>query len=160
MTMLSLSDSQNLAQSLPPAARAASANGAGVQTGDESFARTALVDLGLWSDGTHKFTFEKSTDGSNWTEMTVDELNDRDDALDPVDENSINVVDANNDNQMAQIDLLTVDDHVRAVTSVSGASTGLVSGVTIQNGHLLRTAGGRANPGAADGLLAEGATVF
>jgi len=153
--MRSLVDSQELAQSLPPAVRVATATGAIVESGADSDARTALIDAGLWTNGTHKFTFERSLLGSVFIEMEAEELHDKDGSLDSVDLNSVNIVDGTNDNQYHQIDLLTTDPFIQIKTTVSGASgEGLLAGASIQNGHPLRTAGGEANPGDAAGLLA------
>lgn len=155
--MRSLSDSQEFAHTLLPAARTATATGSSIDTGADSDARTVLFDIGLWVDGTHEFTFERKTEeAAGFTEMEAAELNDKDGVLETVgDGNSLIILDASNDNSFFQIDLLTTDEIIRVVQTVTGGpATGLVSGVIVQNGHPLRVAGGQANPGDAAGLLA------
>lgn len=149
--MHSLVDNQELAQSLAPAARTATANGTAVQSGADAYARAAILDVGLWTDGTHKFTFDRSTDGSTWTEMVAAELGDPAAALDTTDLNSVNITSAATDNVIHQIDLLTTDEYVRVTVTVSGSpSTGLVASGKIQTGHPLRFAGDN-NPMGASG---------
>ncbi len=155
--MRSLADSQEFEHTLLPAARTATATGSSVDTGSDSDARTVLLDIGLWTDGTHEFTFERKTEeAAGFTEMTAAELNDKDGVLETVgDGNSLIVLDGTNDNSFFQIDLLTTDEITRVVQTVTGGpATGLVSSAVIQNGHPLRVAGGSANPGDAAGLLA------
>lgn len=151
--MRSLPDNQDFAVSLAPAARTATANGTAVQTGADSDARCAILDIGLWTDGTHKFTFDKSTDGSTWTEMTASELDDPGSQLDTSDENSVNVTSLATDNKVVQIGLLTTDEYTRVTVTVTASpSTGLVAGAIIQNGHPKRFAGGAGNPATASGI--------
>ena len=155
--MRSLADSQEFAHTLLPVARTATATGSSVDTGSDSDARTVLFDIGLWTDGTHEFTFERKTEeAAGFTEMVAAEFNDKDGVLETVgDGNSVIVLDGSNDNDFFQIDLLTTDEIIRVVQTVTGGPvTGLVSAVVIQNGHPLRVAGGSANPGDAAGLLA------
>ncbi len=138
----SLVDNQDLDASFNPAARTATADGTGVQSGADAYGRAAILDVGLWTDGTHKFTLERSTDGSTWNEMVAAELGDPAGALDTTDLNSINITSLATDNVIHQLDLLTTDEHARWVTTVTGGpATGLVAGASIQTGHPKRFAG-------------------
>lgn len=151
----SIPDNQGLVQTLAPAARTATANGAGVESGGDSYARAAILHFGAWTDGTHKFTFDRSTDPGTvgWTEMTAEELDDPAEALDTGDLNSVNVTDDTNDGDVVQIGLLTTDSWTRVTDTISGASTGQVASAIIQDGHPKRFAGQKGNPATAAGIL-------
>lgn len=152
----SIVENQTVTRSLAPAARTATANGTAVQTGADAYARAAVLDIGLWTDGSHVFKFQSSTDGSTWTNMTVADIGDPNSALDSglatTDVAIITVDGATDDDVIHQLDLLTISEYVRAVCTVSGGpSTGLVSGVTIVTGHPRRFAGSTGQPMSAAG---------
>lgn len=156
--MRSLSDNQFFTQTLGTIIRTASENGAEVDSGADSDARTALIHVVTWTNGVHKFTVEaRELSADAWVPLTADELHDRDGVLDPSDFNSINIVDATTDATVFELDLLTTKKQARVVQTVTGASgNGLIAGALIQNGHPLRFAG-NTNPSRAGGVLAPDA---
>lgn len=63
----------DVGSSLPPAARTATATGAGVDTTD-FHAVTALVHVGVWTDGAHTFSLEESEDNSAFSAVAAGDL--------------------------------------------------------------------------------------
>jgi len=142
----SLPDNLDFATSLDKIARTVTANGTSVDTGQDHFARMSQLDLGAWTDGTHKFTWQESPNGTDWTTLTAAQLDDIGGVLDSVDLNSVNVVDATGDDTIIEMGLLVTERFVRVVQTVTGGpATGLVSGVIITSG-LKRYAGGDGQP--------------
>jgi hypothetical protein len=145
--MRSILDNQAFEVSLDKIARTVSADGTAIDTGTDHFQRMLLFDFGAWTDGTHKWTIQSrqlSTD--SWVALTAEELDDPEGALDTVDLNSINVIDATKDDSLFELGALTPDRFIRAVVTVSGGpSTGQVAGATaISAGK--RYAGGQGQP--------------
>ncbi len=148
----SLPDNLDFATSLDKIARTVTANGASIDTGQEHFARMSQLDLGAWTDGTHKFTWQESPNGTDWTTLTAAQLDDIGGALDSGDLNSVNVVDATGDDTIIEIGLLVTERFVRGVQTITGGpATGLVSGVIITSG-MKRYAGGAGQPMSSTGF--------
>ena len=140
---LSLPDNEILQQSLPPAARTVTATGATIDTGRDGYARMAVLDLGLFVDGVHTFTFEDSPDDTVFTPLPVIELDDQEGKLTG---NTVVVDAVEDDNTLVKIGLLSVERFVRIVQTITGGpATGLVSGASIVTGNL-RAAGGVGQP--------------
>ena len=155
----SIVDNQDLARSFAPAAVTVTANGTSVQSGADAYGRAAILDLGLYVDGTFVFKLQRSTDDSVWNDMLVGEIGDSKDALDAglliTDVAIITVGSVALDNVIHQVDLLTIDEFTRWVVTVTGGpGTGMVFGAVIQTGHPLRFAGDK-NPMKPDGYRAD-----
>ena len=140
-------------QTLAPAARTATANGSSVRSGREGYPRAAHFHLGLYTDGTHTFTFEDSPDGSSWTALTASQLAFPSGLATGVEVGASIVIDnVAEDNTSFKVGLLSEEDYTRVVHTVAGGpSTGLVSGVDIETGPPLRAAGGAGQPMSASG---------
>ncbi|WP_353641328.1 hypothetical protein [Mesorhizobium sp. WSM2239] len=114
----------NFAHSLEPAARAASANGAGVDLRGYNSALAQVV-VGVWTDGTHTPELEESDDNSSWSDVAAADLN-----------GSFTVIDgADDDAQTFKVGYKGNKRYIRAVTTVAGATTGAVYGVVIIRSH-------------------------
>lgn len=150
--MRSIPDSQDFEVSLDKIARTATADGAAIDTGRDHFQRMFLFDFGAWTDGVHKWTIESrqlSTD--SWVALVAEELDDPDGKLDSVDLNSINIVDATDDDTLVELGVLHTDRFVRASLAVSGASSGAIGGAkAISAGK--RYAGMKGQPMDPDGI--------
>lgn len=120
MPRYDLRNTIDIEQSLAPAARTASANGAGVEIGDFE---SVVVEFtaGEITDGTHTPSVEVSPDGSDWSAAATTELQGSLVAL--------------TDNSVQRVGVIGSGLHVRAVVTVSGASTGGVYGANVIKGH-------------------------
>ena len=115
--------------SLEKIARTATATGASVDNGRDGYARMAQFDLGVWTDGTHHFSFEESKLGSIWVVLPARQLSSKEVALAGPDSNEIRVVDDTLDNTIVQVDMLNVERFIRIVDTIAGASSCAVAGV-------------------------------
>lgn len=111
------------ARSLSPAARTASANGAGVDLQGFDSA-TLVVCTGTITDGTHTITVEESDDNSVFTAVAAADLIGAGPA----------VVAANDDVQF-EFGYKGTKRYVRAVATVAGATTGGIYAVCVVRGH-------------------------
>jgi hypothetical protein len=112
------------AQSLAPAARAASANGTGVDLQGYDAAVVA-IDAGLWTDGTHAFTLEESDAlASGYSAVAAADLLGSQPTIDAADE----------DETVYTFGYRGGKRYVRVVQTVSGATTGMVAGASILRG--------------------------
>lgn len=125
MTSKDLYHNLSPAQSLGPAARTASADGAGVDLlGYES--AMAVIDAGAWTDGTHTFELQESDDDSTYTAVADADLQ----GTEPV------VDGAADDDQVYRIGYLGSKGYLRVSVVVTGSpSTGAVYGAQIVRGH-------------------------
>jgi hypothetical protein len=108
----------SVAQSLAPAARTASANGTGVDLANYDGA-VVVVETGTITDGTHAITVEESTDNSTFTAVAAADLHDADG-----DGTILPSIGAADDNKVYEIGYFGTKRYVRAVTTVSGTTTG------------------------------------
>ncbi len=111
-------------QSLTKIARTASANGSSVDVSDYHGV-AVIIDSGAWTDGTHTFEVQDSDDNSTWAAVASTELYGDDEPV---------IDGAADDDQKYRIGYKGNKKYVRVVQTVSGASTGLVSGVLVVKG--------------------------
>ncbi len=110
-------------------------NGTFIDTGREHFSRAVKFNFAVWTDGVGKWTIEDSKDGTAVNSiLDADHLHDPDGALDSVDLNSVNVIDATKDDTVVTIGLLSAERFVRAVNVVSGSTSGAIGGADIVSG--------------------------
>lgn len=112
------------APSLAPAARTASANGAGVDLANFD-AACAVIDVGLWTDGTHTFKLQDSDDNTTFADVTADFL----DGAGPV------INDAADDATAYTLGYHGIRRYLRVVVTVAGATTGAVYSASIVRGR-------------------------
>lgn len=111
-------------QSLAPAARTASANGASV---DLQFFEGALVVVhsGARTDGTHAYKLQESDDNSTFTDVAAGDLL-----------GSLPTVAAAGDqNKEFSFGYIGSMRYVRVVVTISGATTGAVGGASVVKGY-------------------------
>ncbi|MGD2159185.1 MAG: hypothetical protein PVG32_20075 [Anaerolineales bacterium] len=114
----------SLAESLAPAARTSSENGAGVSMQGYNGA-LVIIHAGNWTDGTHAFEVQESDDDVTYTAVADADLQ----GSEPT------VSDDNTDDQIYKIGYVGDEDYIRVVQTVTGTpATGLVSGVAILRG--------------------------
>ena len=110
------------------AARTATANGTAVDrklsgaSGSSEWhsSATLLVHAGAITDGTHAITVQVSNDNSSWGAAAAGDL-----------QGSLPTIDSDDDNALYEIGYTGTARYLRAVTTVSGASTGGVYGAVI-----------------------------
>jgi len=108
-------------QSLSPATYTASANGTGVSLGDYE-AAMVVFDVGTITDGTHTPTVEKSVDnGSSWTALTDSDL--------------VGSLSDLSSDTVQEVGFVGSATDLRAVTTVSGATSGGVYSATVVLGE-------------------------
>jgi hypothetical protein len=121
--MRDLKNNIDAALSLSPAARTATANGAGVDLqGYEAAA--ALVQFGTWTDGTHTPSLQESDDNSSFTTVAAADLTGAFTA----------VSSGGGSNTVQRVGYIGAKRYVRGVLTVSGATTGAVSAIAIVRG--------------------------
>ena len=109
--------------SLSPAARTATANGAGVDLqGYEAAA--AIVQFGTWTDGTHTPSLQESDDNSAFSAVAAADLTGAFTA----------VSSGGGSNTVQRVGYIGAKRYVRGVMTVSGATTGAVSAIAIVRG--------------------------
>ena len=158
--MRSLPDNQETVQSLDKIARTdGTLNGAAVDSGQDHFQRMAVIDLGAWTDGTGKWTIQsRQLTTDSWVTLPAEKLDDPGGALDSVDLNSVNVIDATKNNTIIEIGLLVIERFVRAVNITTGSSSGAIGGVNIVSASK-RYAGGAGQPMDSAGVSRPVATI-
>ncbi len=153
----SLPDNLEFDQSLDKIARTdGTVNGASVDTGQDHFQRMAAVDLGVWTDGEAKWTFQsRQLPADPWVTLPLEKLDDRDGALGSGgDDNAVVVNDATENNTIILIGLLAIEQFVRAVNITTGSSSGAIGGVNITSGAK-RFAGQDGQPMAVAGAVRQ-----
>lgn len=107
---------------LNPAARTATTNSTGInrQTFEQgSDALVAVLMVGAWTDGTHTFKLQDSPDGSTWTDVASTYL-----------QGSFTAISGTGQqNAVQKVGYLGTQQYVRAVDTVSGATTGAIYGL-------------------------------
>ncbi len=109
---LDLKNNQNAASSLGPAARTATANGTGVDLAGYS-AIALLIVAGTVTDGTHAVKLQESADNSTWADVAAADL-----------DGTAVSLQAAQSNTVAEIGYKGIKRYIRAVSTVSGATTG------------------------------------
>lgn len=109
-------------QSIAPAAHIATATGTSVDLGE---ARTAeiIVNCGTVTDGTHTLSVQESDDNTTFTAVAAADLL-----------GSLPALTTSNGDQVHEVGYIGHKRYLRAVATVSGATTGAVYGVAIQVG--------------------------
>ena len=116
-------------------------NGASVNlTTRQSQAHGFVIELGDYTDGTHTFTFEESSDDSTFTAIVAANL----DGFDFLNSQelfatglaSVVVSDATRDGQRLLIGYVGINEYIRAVCVTTGATTGLVAGAGTIQGNM------------------------
>lgn len=117
----SVKETFDVQNSLQPAARIATANGAGVDL--QNFgAAVAVATFGAWTDGTHTIKLQESDDNSSFADVAAAQV----DGSNPA------VSGSGGASQSYRLGYLGSKRYIRAVTTVSGATTGAVYGVQIE----------------------------
>lgn len=110
---------QDVQNSLAPAARTASANGSGVDLANFASATVAFV-VGAITDGTHTPSVEESDDNSNFTAVAAADL--------------IGSLAALSSNTNQRVGYRGSKRYIRAVSTVAGATTGGVYAAVVIRG--------------------------
>lgn len=120
MAMFDLVDNIAVEESITPAAHTANANGAGIDLRGYQ-AAVVIVDAGTITDGTHTISLEESDDDSTYTAVAAADL-----------QGSFANVASNTPQKVGYIG---GKRYIRAVTTVSGATTGGIYGVSVIKGR-------------------------
>lgn len=109
----------NVDQLFRPAARAATANGTGVDCKDYDGPLTAIAEYGTCTDGNYLFSLEESLDDSTYTAIT------------PID-GSFTTITSSNDESKDVVQFKRTKRYVRGViTETSAGATGVVCALQI-----------------------------
>ena len=121
--MRDLKNNIDVALSLSPAARTATANGGGVDL--QGFeAAAAVVQFGTWTDGTHTPSLQESDDNSAFTAVAAADLTGGFTA----------VSGAGGSNTVQRVGYVGAKRYLRGVMTIAGATTGAVSAIAIVRG--------------------------
>jgi hypothetical protein len=112
----------DVAQSLVPAARTASANGTGVDLANYGSA-TVVIDIGTVTDGTHTPKVQESDDNSTYTDVAAGDLT-----------GAFTAFAAASDLTVQKVGYVGIKRYIRAVVTVAGATTGGVYSATVVRG--------------------------
>lgn len=124
MAVKDLENRVDVAASLFPAARTATVNGTAVDLRGYGSAMV-VVTFGAWTDGTHTPTLQHSADNTTWVTCDSNSLN-----------GSFTAVSSSAGNNTVQkIGYMGGNRYVRAVMTISGATTGALSAADIVRGH-------------------------
>lgn len=107
---------------LNPAAHAATVSSTGIdRTAYESGvdALVAVLEVGAWTDGTHTFKLQDSPDNTNWTDVAATYLQGSFTAI----------AGTGQQNAVQKVGYLGNQRYVKAVDTVSGATTGAIYGL-------------------------------
>lgn len=124
---MSTYDDVVVAQSLAPSARTATANGTAVDTVVNGGMQDAVlvVHAGTVTDGTHAITVQESADGSTgWTAVAAGNL-----------QGSLPSLTSSADDAVTMVGVRPTQRYLRAVSTVSGATTGGVYAVAVMLGR-------------------------
>lgn len=124
MTICDLASNVDVVQSLGPAARNASANGAAADLRGYDSAMI-VVSFGTWTDGTHTPSVQHSVDGTTYTTVAASDLS-----------ATLNAVSSGaGSNTVQRVNYSGERRYVRVVMTVAGATTGAVSTAEIVRGN-------------------------
>lgn len=119
---LDLKNNISIAASLGPAARTATANGAGVDLA--GFSATAVVVVaGTVTDGTHAIKVQESDDNAAFTDVAAADL-----------DGAAPSLQAAGSNTVTEIGYRGIKRYIRVVSTVSGATTGGVYTALVARG--------------------------
>lgn len=122
--MIDLYNNFKAVQSLKPATRTSSENGDGVDL--QGFhAAMIVIDAGAWTDGTHVFEIQESSDDSNYSAVTAGDLQGAEPTISS---------DAGDD-QIYRLGYKGSKRYLRVAVTVSGVTSGAVYGASIVVGH-------------------------
>jgi hypothetical protein len=120
--MKDLYNNLSVAQSLPAAARTASANGAGVDLQGFEGA-LVIISTGTITDGTHAISIEESSDNSTFTAVAAGDLL-----------GTAPSIGAANDNVDYKVGYIGSKRYIHVVTTASGTTTGGVYCAVVAKG--------------------------
>ena len=120
MAMFDLVNNIAVEESIAPAAQTANVNGTGIDLRGYN-AVAVIVDAGTITDGTHAISLEESDDDSTYTAVAASDL-----------QGSFSNVASNTPQKVGYIG---TKRYIRAVATVSGATTGGVYGVAVIKGR-------------------------
>jgi hypothetical protein len=106
---------------LNPAARTASANSGGIDRMAYEGGSDALVgvlSVGAWTDGSHAWKLQDSPDNSTWTDVAAVYLQGA----------FTTIAGTGQQNALQKVGYLGIQRYVRAVSTVSGTTTGAIYG--------------------------------
>lgn len=121
--MRDLENRLNVAQSLAPAARTASANGTGVDLANYDGA-VVEITTGTITDGTHTVEVQESADNATFTAVADADLIGSEPAIGAAD-----------DNVIYKIGYIGTKRYLRGAVTVAGATTGGVYGINVIRGY-------------------------
>lgn len=124
---MSTYDDVLVVQSLMPSARTATANGTAVDTVTSGGMQDAVlvVHAGTVTDGTHAVKVQESADGSTgWTDVAAGNL-----------QGSLPSLSSSADEAVTMVGVRPTKRYLRAVSTVSGATTGGVYAVSVVLGR-------------------------
>ncbi len=127
MTTRDLKSNINAVQSLAPAARTASANGASADLREYDSA-LALLSLGAYTDGEYSFKLQESDDDSTFTDVVAADLQG----------SFTSISNATGQNALQRVGYAGTKRYIRFVVTEGGSptpSTGLVLGADIVRGN-------------------------
>lgn len=107
---------------LNPSARTTSANSGGINRQayeGGSDALVAVLEVGAWTDGSHAFKLQDSPDNTNWTDVSATFLQG----------SFTTVAGAGQQNAVQKVGYLGTAQYVRAVSTVSGTTSGAIYGL-------------------------------
>lgn len=111
-------------QSVAPAAHTADATGSSADL--QGFeAATVVIDLGVWTDGTHTFEVQESSDDNTFTAVADADLIGTEPVMDAADE----------DLTIHTLAYIGSKQFIRVNATVASATTGAVYGVSIARGE-------------------------
>ncbi len=122
MSRTDIKNSVSAAQSLAPATRTASANGAGVDLAGYD-AAVVVVSTGTITDGTHTIEVQESDDDTTYTAVADADL----DGTEPA-------IGATDDNVVYELGYHGIKRYVRVAVTVSGATSGGAYGANVIRG--------------------------
>lgn len=108
---------------LAPAARTASANGTGVDLAGYT-AAMVVITTGTITDGTHAIKLQESDDNSTYTDVAASQV-----------QGTNPSITSSNGNSVYKLGYLGYKRYIRAVTTVTGATTGGVYQATVLRGE-------------------------
>ena len=133
MTERSIHDVILITNSLPIAAKVNGAeNGASVD-GAESDAKTFLIEVGTWTDGTHTLTFEDGDDGVAFAAIVAADLDEQN--AGDLTGASVVIGGAGDNDKRIMIGYIGGKRHTRVVRNTAGATVGAVLGASVVEGR-------------------------
>ena len=116
MAKYDFKNGQTIVNSLPPAARTATASGTGVDTANAGGV-TVVFPAGTRTDGTHTPSVEESADNSSWSAVAAADL--------------VGTLAAITTDSVQQVAYIGTKRYVRPKVTVAGATSGAVYGAHV-----------------------------